>query len=53
MGLNISSPTHDAALTKIFHILANSLSPTSIERFGKSAFDSFVAMRLTVMELKD
>jgi hypothetical protein len=40
LWLNLGSSTHDASLTKVFHILANSFALKSVERFGKSACDS-------------
>jgi hypothetical protein len=39
---NLCASTYDAALTKIFHILAKSFPPESVERFSKSAIHSFV-----------
>jgi hypothetical protein len=37
MWLSLSSSTHDSTLRKVFHILANSCPPKSVERFSKSA----------------
>jgi hypothetical protein len=42
MGLNLSSSTHDASLTKIIQILANSFPTKYVERFNKSAINSFM-----------
>jgi hypothetical protein len=42
MWFNLSSSIHDAALTKIVHILVTSFPIESVERFSKSANKSFV-----------
>jgi hypothetical protein len=51
MWLNLCSSTHDTALTKIFHILANSFPPESVERFSKSFSNSFVTSWRTFVQL--
>jgi hypothetical protein len=53
LRLNLCSSIHDAALTKFFHILANSFPPESVERFSKSASSSFVINLRFVVQLCD
>jgi hypothetical protein len=51
--LNLCSSTHDAALTKISNILANSFPPESVERFSKSSSNSYVTTRRALVQLCD
>jgi hypothetical protein len=53
MWLDLCSSTHAAALTKGFNILANSFPPELVERFSKSASNSYVTNCLIVVKLKD
>jgi hypothetical protein len=53
LRLNLCSSTYDAALTKIFHILANSFPPESVERFSKSASNFSVTSWRTFVQLCD
>jgi hypothetical protein len=53
LWLNLYSSTHDATLTKIFHVLANSFPLESVERFSKSASNSFVTRRRTFVQVCD
>jgi hypothetical protein len=53
LWLNLCSSTHDAALTKIFHILANSFLPEFVQRFSKSASNSYVTSCRTFVHACD
>jgi hypothetical protein len=53
LWLNLCSSIHDATLTKIFHILANSFPPEYVERFSKSASNSSVTNIRTFVQLCD
>jgi hypothetical protein len=53
LWLNLCSSTHDAPLTTIFHVLAKSFPLESIERFSKSACNSYVTSSRTFVQLYD